>query len=74
MSTLKRDLKDLKKIEGGGTNLITIFVPNKPNSIPKLNNLIKNEIGSSKNIKLSTTRHSVQEALRIIQARSKTLS
>ncbi len=67
---LRRLLKELKKKEGKGTELISLYIPSE-RQMSDILNVLKNEYSQAGNIKDRSTRHNVQEALTSIIQRLK---
>ncbi|MGC8584655.1 MAG: peptide chain release factor aRF-1 [Thermoplasmata archaeon] len=64
----KRDLEELMKYEGRGTELISLYVPpNRP--ISDVLNYLKEEYSQSSNIKSKTTRKNVMSAIESMMSR-----
>ncbi len=67
---LKKTLKTLASKEGRGTELISLFVP-PGRQISEVVNMLRQEYGTASNIKSTTTRKNVQEAIVKVQQRLK---
>lgn len=67
---LKKTLKTLASKEGRGTELISLFVP-PGRQISEVMNMLRQEYGTASNIKSTTTRKNVQEAIVKVQQRLK---
>ncbi|GBC75628.1 hypothetical protein HRbin06_00947 [archaeon HR06] len=66
----KKLLKDLKKKKGRGTELISLYIP-KGRSIYDVLSSLREEYGTAANIKSTTTRKNVQDALTKVMQRLK---
>ncbi len=67
---LKKALGTLKKKEGRGTELVSLFVP-PGRQIAEVMNMLRQEYGTASNIKSDTTRKNVQDAITKVQQRLK---
>jgi len=67
---LKRILNALARKEGRGTELISLYVP-PGRQISEVVNMLKQEYGTASNIKSTTTRKNVQDAIVKVQQRLK---
>src|SRR4030067_1406702 len=67
---LRKTLNTLAKKEGSHTELITIYVP-PGKQISDALNMLRDEYGTASNIKSTTTRKNVQEAIVKVQQRLK---
>jgi peptide chain release factor subunit 1 len=78
MSYEKRELEDqfdwLSEVEGRGTSLISLYVPNTDPQLIKAHKLVKTELGAAKNIKDKAVRDAVQSALGCLLHRLKNLT
>ena len=64
---LMRELRNLKKMRGNGTELISLYIP-PSYPIAEVTNKLRDEVGQASNIKSKTTRLNVQAAIeKIIQ-------
>jgi len=67
---LKKTLSTLGSKEGRGTELISLYVP-PGKQISEVMNMLRDEYGTASNIKSTTTRKNVQEAIVKVQQRLK---
>jgi peptide chain release factor subunit 1 len=67
---LKKTLNTLADKEGRGTELVSLYVP-FGKQISEVMNMLKDEYGTASNIKSTTTRKNVQEAIVKVQQRLK---
>ncbi len=67
---LKRTLDTLAEKEGRGTELISLYVP-PGRQISEVMNMLRQEYGTASNIKSTTTRKNVQDAIVKVQQRLK---
>jgi peptide chain release factor subunit 1 len=67
---LKKTLRQLGDKEGRGTELISLYIP-PGKQISEVMNMLRNEYGTASNVKSTTTRKNVQEALIKVQQRLK---
>jgi peptide chain release factor subunit 1 len=67
---LKKTLNTLAEKEGRGTELVSLYVP-FGKQISEVMNMLKDEYGTASNIKSTTTRKNVQEAIVKVQQRLK---
>jgi len=66
----KKQLEEIEKCAGRGTELITLYVPPEK-QIPDVTNYLRNEYAQSSNIKSKTTRKNVMAAIESILGRLK---
>jgi peptide chain release factor subunit 1 len=67
---LKKTLNTLASKEGRGTELVSLYVP-PGKQISEVTNMLRDEYGTASNIKSTTTRKNVQEAIVKVQQRLK---
>jgi len=67
---LKKTLSTLASKEGRGTELISLYVP-PGKQISEVTNMLRDEYGTASNIKSTTTRKNVQDAIVRVQQRLK---
>ncbi|MBX5328926.1 MAG: peptide chain release factor aRF-1 [Candidatus Bathyarchaeota archaeon] len=67
---LKKTLDTLARKEGRGTELVSLYVP-PGKQISEVMNMLRDEYGTASNIKSTTTRKNVQEAIVKVQQRLK---
>jgi peptide chain release factor subunit 1 len=67
---LKKTLNTLANKEGRGTELVSLYVP-PGKQISEVMNMLRDEYGTASNIKSTTTRKNVQEAIVKVQQRLK---
>jgi len=67
---LREALETLKKKEGRGTELVSLYVP-PGRQIGEVMNMLRQEYGTASNIKSDTTRKNVQDAITKVQQRLK---
>jgi peptide chain release factor subunit 1 len=67
---LKKTLGTLANKEGRGTELVSLYVP-PGKQISEVTNMLRDEYGTASNIKSTTTRKNVQEAIVKVQQRLK---
>ena len=67
---LKKVLNNLANKEGRGTELISLYVP-PGRQISEVMNMLRDEYGTASNIKSTTTRKNVQDAIIRVQQRLK---
>ena len=67
---LRKALEYLKKKEGRGTELISLYVP-PGRSVSEVVNMLRQEYGTASNIKSTTTRKNVQDAIVKVMQRLK---
>ena len=67
---LKKTLNTLAKKEGRGTELISLYVP-PGKQLSEVSNMLRDEYGTASNIKSTTTRKNVQDAIVKVQQRLK---
>ena len=67
---LRKAIEYLKKKEGRGTELISLYVP-PGRSISEVVNMLRQEYGTASNIKSTTTRKNVQDAIVKVMQRLK---
>jgi peptide chain release factor subunit 1 len=67
---LKKTLNTLASKEGRGTELVSLYVP-PGKQISEVMNMLRDEYGTASNIKSTTTRKNVQEAIVKVQQRLK---
>ncbi|MCD6529965.1 peptide chain release factor aRF-1 [Candidatus Bathyarchaeota archaeon] len=70
---LRKAIEYLKKKEGRGTELISLYVP-PGRSISEVVNMLRQEYGTASNIKSTTTRKNVQDAIVKVMQRLKLFS
>ncbi len=71
---MQSQLRDLDKISGDGTTLISLYCPPKASQFLKLNQMLNEEQGTASCIKSRVTRQRVTDALKSIQQRLKSYS
>lgn len=67
---LKKTLNTLASKEGRGTELVSVYVP-PGKQISEVTNMLRDEYGTASNIKSTTTRKNVQDAIVKVQQRLK---
>lgn len=70
---LKKTIKMLDELKGNGTSMISLIIP-PSGQLPKINQMLTNELGTASNIKSRVNRQSVESAITWTQQKLKLYS